>query len=328
MQRRIFVTLLGGTVAVWLPGIRAQQTPAPVVGYLYVGEPEPSVHLAAAFRAGLDETGYVDGRNVVIESRFARNDVGRLPELAADLVRRAVAVIATPSSVSAALAAKDATSTIPIVFNIAGDPVQAGLVASRERPGGNLTGITSMNPRLMAERLRLLLFLVPEIAEVAVLVNPQNRSVGMASIADAEAAASEMGRSIEVLTASSAEDIDDAFVSIARKSVDALLVSPDVLFSSRREQLVKLAARHVLPTIYSVREITESGGLMSYGPSLFDQFRQAGIYIGRILKGEKPGDLPVRQATQFEFVINLKTAGAFGIKVPDTMLMRADAVIE
>src|SRR5262249_6642861 len=262
---------------------------------------EPSTHLAAAFRAGLTETGYVENRNIVIEPRFAHNDIGRLPELAADLVQRRVAVIVTPSSVPAALAAKAATGTIPIVFNVAGDPVQAGLVASRERPGSNLTGISSMNPTLMAERLGLLFKLVSPIAKVGMLVNPNNRFVGAASIADAEAAASAMGWPIEVLSTSSGEDIDAAFASLAARQIGALIVSSDVLFSSRREQLVTLAARHRLPTIYSVRELPETGGLMSYGPSLSHQFRQAGIYTGRILNGEKPSDLPVIQSAKFEF---------------------------
>jgi putative ABC transport system substrate-binding protein len=328
MKRRAFVTIVGGAVAAWLRAVHARQVTTPVIGYLYIGAPEPSAHLAAAFRAGLTETGYVEGHNVVIDFRFAHNDVGRLPELAADLVRRRVAVIATPSNVQAALAAKAATTTIPIVFNIAGDPVQAGLVASRERPGGNITGISSMNPRLMAQRLGILLEIVPGAAKIALLVNPNNRSIGVSAIMEAEAAASTIGRQIEVLTASSSGDIDKAFLSLVEKRIGALLVSPDVLFSGRREQLVALAARHSLPAIYSVRELSEAGGLMSYGPSLADQFRQAGIYTGRILKGEEPADLPVLQATRFEFVINLKTAKALDLEIPPTLLARADEVIE
>ena len=299
-----------------------------VIGYLYIGAPEPSAHLAVAFRKGLMETGYVENRNIVIEPRFAHNDIDRLPKLAADLVQRGVAVIATPSSVAAALTAKAATGTIPIVFNIASDPVQAGLVASRERPGGNLTGISSMNPRLMAQRLGLLFELVPPTAKVGVFVNPNNLFVAAASIADAEAAASATGRPIEVLSASSGEGIDAAFASLAGRQIGALIVSPDVLFSSRREQLVTLAARHRLPTIYSVRELPEAGGLMSYGPSLSHQFRQAGIYTGRILNGEKPGDVPVIQSTEFEFVINLRTARALGIEVPPSLRALATEVIE
>jgi len=328
MKLRTFVILLAGALAVWQPAPRAQEAGRPTIGYLYIGSPEPSAHLAAAFRAGLMQTGYVEGRNVAIDSRFAHNDVGRLPELAADLVQRRVAVIATPSNVPAALAAKAASGTIPIVFNIAGDPVQAGLVVSRERPGGNVTGISSMHPRLMAQRLGLLVDLVAPTANVGVLVNPNNQFVGAASIADAKSAASALGRPIEVLTASSGEEIDAVFGSLAPKQIGALVVSPDVLFSNRRQQLVTLAARNAVPTIYSVRELPEAGGLMSYGPSLLDQFRQAGIYTGRILKGEKPGDLPVQQPAKFEFVINLKTAGALGINVPDFVLQQADAVIK
>jgi putative ABC transport system substrate-binding protein len=279
MKRRTFVTCLGSAVAAW-PLAAPQQANMRAIGYLYIGAPEPSAHLAAAFRAGLMETGYVENRNIVIEPRFAHNDIGRLPELTADLVQHRVAVIVTPSSVPAALVAKAATGTIPIVFNIAGDPVQAGLVVSRERPGGNLTGISSMNPRLMAQRLDLLFKLVPPTTKVGVLVNPNNRFVGAASIADAEAAASAMGRPIEVLSTSSGEDIDATFASLAARQIGALIVGPDVLFSSRREQLVTLAARHRLPTIYSIRELPEAGGLMSYGPSL-SQSISAGRHLYR-----------------------------------------------
>jgi putative ABC transport system substrate-binding protein len=326
MQRRAFFTLLGGAAAAWPMTARAQQPAMPVIGYLGAGSPEAFALLVAAFRKGLSETGFVEGRNVAIEYRWANNDYARLPELAADLVRRRVAVIVTPLSTPASLAAKAATATIPIVFTTA-DPVQSGLVASLNRPGGNVTGIHGMQVELMAKRLGLLHELLPGAARFAVLINPNNTASG-SIVSDLEAAAATIGRQIEVLTASTNREIDTAFASLAQKRADALLVSPDALFVTRRVQLATAAMRYVVPVIYPFREDAEAGGLMSYGPSFTDIFRQVGIYTARILKGEKPADLPVMQPTKFEFVINLQTARLLGITVPPTLLATADEVIE
>jgi putative ABC transport system substrate-binding protein len=331
MRRREFITLLGGAAAapslLWPLAARAQQPSVPVIGFVYPGVPELSRGIVAAFRKGLNETGFVEGRNVVIEFRFGYNDNARLPELAADLVQRRVAVIATPGSTPSALAAKAATTTIPVVFGIGPDPVEIGLVASLNRPGGNVTGISSMNAELGAKRLGLLHELLPSAACFAVLVNPNNRNTE-ALIRDAQATASAIGRQIEIFAASSTRDIDAAFVSLLQKRADALLVSPDPLFDSRRVQLITLAAHHRLPTIYPFRENVEIGGLMSYGSSAADRDRQVGIYTGRILKGEKPGDLPVIRAAKFDFVINLQTARILGLDMSPKLLALADEVIE
>ena len=283
--------------------------------------------MVAAFRDGLGEAGFVEGRNVTVEFRFAYDDNSRLPDLAADLVRRAVAVIATPGSTPSALAAKAATTSIPIVFSVGTDPADAGLVASFNRPEGNVTGISSLNSELAAKRLGLLHELLPDAACFAVLVNPNNPITDRLA-RDAQAAGSVIGRQIVILAASSSRDIDAAFAGPERKRADALLVSPDPLLDNRRVQLVTLATHHRLPTIYSFRENVEIGGLMSYGSSAADRDRQVGIYTGRILKGAKPAELPVMRATKFELVINMQTARVLGLEIPATLLARADEVIE
>jgi len=326
MRRREFITLLGGAAAWPLP-VRAQQPAMPVVGFVYPGTPELSTGIVAAFRNGLGESGFTEGRNVTVEFRFAYNDNARLPELMADLVRRKVAVIVTPGSTPAALAAKAATTSIPIVFSVGTDPVEVGLVASISRPGGNVTGIGSLNSELAPKRLGLMIELVPSVDRFAILVNPTNPNAELI-VRDAQAAGSVIGRQVEILAASTAREIDSAFASLAQKRVDALVVSPDPLLDNRRLQLVTLAAHHRLPTIYSFRENVEIGGLMSYGSSARDRDRQAGIYVGRILKGETPANLPVMRAVKFEFVFNLQTARALGLDVPATLLAQADEVIE
>jgi putative tryptophan/tyrosine transport system substrate-binding protein len=328
MRRREFITLLGSSAVTWPLAARAQQPAMPVIGYLYAGSPEPSANLVEAFRKGLSETGYLEGQNVVVEYRWAHNVFDRLPELAADLVRHRVAVIATPGSAAAALAAKAATTTIPIVFGIGIDAVQAGLVTSLNRPSGNVTGVTYMQAELAAKQVGLLHELLPEATRFAVLVNPNNPLVTGPIIIDLEASTSAIGGQVEVLPASTNRDIDTAFASLMPKRADALLVSPGPLFGNRRVQLATLAARHALPTMYYDRQFAEVGGLMSYGTSLADQYRQTGIYTGRVLKGERPADLPILRATNFEFVINLQTAKTLGLDVPPTLLARADEVIE
>ena len=327
MRRREFISLLGGAAS-WPVAARAQQTTMPVVGYLYAGSAGPNANLAEAFRKGLRETGYIEGQNVTIEYRWADNVLDRLPELAADLVRLRVTVIATPGSAAAALAAKAATAKIPIIFGIGTDAVQAGLVASLNRPGGNITGVSYMQAELAAKQIGLLHELLPEATRFAVLVNPTNPLVTGPIVTDLEAATSAIGGQIEFHPASTIRDIDTAFGRLIQKRADALLVSPGPLFGNRRVQLAMLAARHALPTMYYDREFAEVGGLMSYGTSLSDQYRQTGIYTGRALKGERPADLPVLRATNFEFVINLQTARTLGLEVPPTLLARADEVIE
>ena len=325
MRRRDFIAGLGG-VAAWPIVARAQQTGVPVVGFLRPGSPELNAHLVEAFRKGMGETGYLEGRNVVVEYRWAQND-DQLTELAADLVRLRVAVIATPGSTTAAAAAKSATTTIPIVFSGGGDPVQTGLVASLNRPGGNVTGVSSMSGELGTKRLGLLQELVPRAVRLAVLINPNN-PLAKAFVADIRAAAPAIGRQIEVVTASTSRDIDTAFATLMQKRADALVLSSDALFVSSRVQLTALAARHAVPAIYPFREDAEAGGLMSYGPSNTDLVRQVGIYTGRVLKGEKPAEMPILRATKFELIINLKTAKTLGLTVPFGLLNVADEVIE
>jgi len=326
MRRREFMAGLASAVA-WPSAAGAQQPAMPVIGYLNPGSPEAFAYLVTAFRKGLGETGYVEGHNVAIEFRWAHDQLNQLPELAADLVRRRVSVIATTGSAPAALAAKAATTTIPIVFATGVDPVANGLVTSLNRPGGNVTGLTGMSVQLLGKQLGLLHTAVPGAARIAVLVNPANPS-NEPFIADAKRTAAVSGLTIELLNATTNRDIDAAFASLTPKGVAALLVASDAFFIGRRVQLVTLAVKYAVPVIYPYREDAEAGGLMSYGPSITDVNRQLGIYAGRILKGEKPANLPVVQPTKFEFVINLQTARTLGIDLPPTVLALADAVIE
>ena len=327
MRRREFITLLGGAAAAWPLAARAQQPALPVIGFLHPGSPEANAKWVTGFRKGLAEAGYVEGRNVAIEYRWAHGESGRLPELAADLVSRPVAVIVTPGSLAAALVAKAATTTIPIVHASGTDPVQAGLVASLNQPGGNVTGVNAMNVGLLGKQLGLLHQLLPGAARFAVLVSPGNPQI-QSTIAEAHAAGSAMGRQLEILSARTTRDFGPAFNSAVQKRAEALLISPDPLFTNRLVQLATLATRYAMPTIYTLREFAEVGGLMSYGSNFSELFRQAGVYTGRILKGEKPGDLPILRATKFELVINLPTAEAFGLEIPATLLALADEVIE
>jgi putative ABC transport system substrate-binding protein len=326
MRRREFISLIGGAAVTWPLAARAQQPAMPVIGFLGSNSTGMWAGHLRAFRQGLSEIGYVEGRNVAIEYRWAQNEPNLLAEMAADLVRHRVSVIAAGST-SAALAAKVATATIPIVFESGGDPVQAGLVASLDRPGDNVTGVSSMNAELPSKQLGLLHELLPQAMRFAVLVNP-NYSYSESVVTGLRVAAGAIGRQIEVLSVSTNRDINTVFASLAQKQSDALLVSTDTLFIDRYVQLVTLATRHAVPAIYPWREIVEIGGLMSYGSNVADLFRQTGIYIGRILKGEKPADLPILRATKFELVINLQTAKTLGIDVPPTLLARANEVIE
>jgi putative ABC transport system substrate-binding protein len=324
VKRREFITLLT-SAATWPLVARAQQPTMPVIGFLSASSSADRAHLVTAFRQGVRETGYVEGQNVAIEYRWAQDQYDRLPDLAGDLVRRQVAVIAAHDTLSA-IAAKAATTTIPIVFASGGDPVRDDLVAGLNRPGGNITGVTFISAELGGKQLGLLHELRPGAARVAVLVSEWPTTELFVS--DVRAAASAIGQQIEILYANSGRDIDTVFARLAQKPVDALLVGPTPLLHNRRVQLVTLAAYHRVPAIYSRREAAEAGGLMSYGTSLTDAYRQTGIYTGRILKGEKPADLPVLQPTKFEFVINLNTARAFGLSFPPGLLATADEVIE
>jgi len=327
MRRRELISLLGGAAVAWPLAARAQQPPMPVVGFLHSTSPETNVSRVAAFRKGLTETGHVESRNVAIEFRWAAGQDDQLPELAADLIRRRVAVIATPGSTPAALAAKAATATIPIVFAIGADPIALGLVASLNRPGGNVTGISFQTVELVAKRLELLRELAPRATRFVALVNPDDPFTD-AVVKDLQASAASLGLLVEILHARTGREIDAAFATLVQKPDSALLVSPDAFFFQRRAQIVTLAARHALPAIYGTREFSDIGGLISYGPNIVDACQRAGVYAGRILKGEKPADLPVQQPTKFELVVNLNTAKALGLTVPNKLLALADVVIE
>jgi putative ABC transport system substrate-binding protein len=327
MKRRSFITLLGGAAAAWPLAAGAQQQAMPVIGFLNSTSLEATADRLLRFRQGLSETGFIEGRNVAIEFRWAEDQNDRLSALAADLVRRQVAVIAGVNSTEAVRVAKAATTTIPIVFTIGGDPVRNGLVASLNRPGGNVTGVTFMTNELGPKHLGLLRDLVPRFRLIAAVVNPTNPNAEF-DTKDLIAAAQSVGMIVEVLHARSEQEIDAFFVALVQRRASAFLVTADPLFLSRRQQFTVLAAFHKIPAIYPTREIAVSGGLMSYAPNQAEMHRQAGSYTGRILKGEKPADLPVMRPTRFEFVINLKTAKAMGLVIPATLLALADEVIE
>ena len=326
MNRRAFITVLGGAAAAWPLAARAQQPTMPVVGFVSGRSPSSDAHLVAAFRRGLNEAGYVDGQNVAIEFRWAEGQNDQLASLVADLVRRRVTVIAA-TSIAAALAAKAATTTIPIVFRTGGDPVGLGLVTSLNRPSGNLTGVTSLNVEVGSKRLELLHELVPTAATVGILVNPTSPNADK-TWRDLEAAAQTLGLHLRILHARTERDLDAALASLVQVDAGGLVIGPDALFASQNEKLVALTARYAVPSVHFLRSFVTAGGLMSYGGSFTDSFHQTGAYVGRILKGERPTDLPVQQATKVELTINLKTAKALGLDIPATLIARADEVIE
>lgn len=327
MKRREFITLVGGA-AVWPLAARAQQAGMPAIGFLNSQSPDGFTDRLRGFRRGLKDSGYVEGENVAIEYRWAENDLDRLPALAAELVRRQVAVIAAGGGIPPVRAAKAATTTIPIVFVAPEDPVRLGLVTSLGRPGGNATGVNFFTNELVAKTLGLLRELLPGVVRVAMLVNPANTSRAARIVADAEAAARPMGLQIQIFNASTSGEINAAFAEIARERPDAIFVGADPFFTTRRVQLAQLATRHAFPAAYFARDFAEAGGLMSYGTDISDAYRQLGVYTGRILKGAKPADMPVVQATKFELVINVETARMLGLTVPPSVLARADEVIE
>ncbi len=328
MRRRDFIALLGSAAVAWPLAARAQQPALPVVGFVNGRSSETSATVAAGFRKGLGETGYVEGQNVTVEYHFLEGRYDRLPALMADLTRRQVAVIATPGSIPAALAAKAATVAIPIVFGVGGDPVRLGLVASLARPGGNATGINYFVNEVGAKRLRLLHDLVPKAVRIAVLVNPANASAAEPTLRAVQEAAPTMGLQIQVLNATTIDEINAIFVTFTHERPDALFVGPDGFLNSRRVQFATLTARTKIPAAYDTRDDVAAGGLMSYGTDTADMYHQVGVYTGSILKGAKPADLPVVQATKFEFVVNLQTARELGIEVPPQLLAIADEVIE
>jgi putative tryptophan/tyrosine transport system substrate-binding protein len=328
VRRRQFITLLGGAAAAWPLAARAQQAAMPLVGFMNINNSAESVpDLVAAFRRGLKETGFVEGQNVAVEYRWAQGQYDRFTELAAEFVRRQVAVIAATGGEPSPQSAKAATQTIPIVFTANGDPIREGLVASLRQPGGNITGITIFGTAAVSKRVQLMHQLVPQATTIAYLMNPTHPS-GEIEMSAAQAAAGSLSKEMLVFSASNASELDAAFITMAQQQIGALVVASDPFFYSRRDEIPALAARHGLPAIYYLPEFARAGGLMAYGNSLPDTYRLVGVYVGRILKGEKPGDLPVVQSTKFEFVINLKTARSLGLDVPLGLTAGADEVIE
>jgi putative ABC transport system substrate-binding protein len=328
MQRREFISLLGGTAAAWPIAARAQQGALPVVGYVTGGSAAAAASNVGLFRKGLGEAGYVEGQNVTVDYRFLEGQFDRIPMVIADLIRRRVAVIASPGTNLATLAAKAATTTIPIVFGVGDDPVKMGLVASLARPGGNATGINFFVQEVLTKRLGLLHELVPKAARVAVLVNPANTPAAEATLREIPDAARTIGLQTQVFNASNGREIEAAFAALARDRAEALFVAADVFLNSRRVQFATLATHYGIPASYSSREVVEAGGLMSYSADAQDMYRQVGVYTGRILKGAQPADLPVTQSTKFELVINLQTARVLGIEVPNALQLLADELIE
>jgi len=327
MRRREFISLIGGAAAAWPLAAHAQQPAMPVVGFIRDGSADGSARFVAAFRKGLNETGYIEGQNVTVEYHWLEGHYDRLPALMGDLVRRQVAVIATPGA-KPSLAAKAATASIPIVFGVGADAIRLGLVASLARPGGNVTGINFFSGEVIAKQLRLLHDFVPKVVRVAVLVNPTVAATAEAQLREVQEAAPTVGLQLQILNASTIGEIDEVFATLARERADALMVAGDAFFLDRRVQFAILAARDRIPATYSGRELVAAGGLMSYGSDIADMFHQVGVYTGRILKGAKPADLPVLQTTKFEFVINRTTAKALGLTIPASVLSIADEVIE
>jgi putative ABC transport system substrate-binding protein len=327
MRRREFITLLGGVAAAWPLAARAQQPAMPVIGFMHVRSPEGAAYLVDALRRGLHEAGLVEGQNVAIEFRWARGQYERLPALASDLVGRGVAVLVAVGGDASALAAKQATATIPIVFGIGDDPIEAGLVDSFNRPGGNATGYTLLTNQIEAKRIGLLHELVPGVPSIGALINPKAAPAAR-SLRDIEDATGKIGARLVVAKASDDTELSVAFASLVQQRVGALLVAANVYFDTRRDRIIAFAAKDRLPAIYQFREYAVAGGLISYGPKITDAYRQAGLYAARILKGAKPADLPVLQPTNFEMIINMKTANALGLSVPNAMQLLADEVIE
>jgi putative tryptophan/tyrosine transport system substrate-binding protein len=327
MRRREFIAVLGAAGAAWPLAARAQRPRVPLVGFLHLGSHAATVGIITAFRLGLNDAGYAEDRNVVIEYRFADGDVSRLPALSADLVHLGVSAIATPNSTSAALAAKAATATIPIVFSGGVDAVQVGLVASLNKPGGNVTGVNGMSDELVAKRVEFLHELIPRANRIAALVNPQNKFNG-AYLSRLQAAASTFGFQLDVVSAGPDDQVDRAFAELPKRGVKGLQVIPEILFVNQAARLAELSIQYAMPTVYPFREFAKAGGLISYGPNLEDNARKVGMYTGRILSGEKPANLPVMEPTKFDLVVNLQTAKALGLEIPSTLLVSADEVIE